>query len=58
MAKWLYIDTAYPEDEHCAVKIYGCSVCGEIVEDRHGRPRFCPFCGDIMYNGGDEYDRR
>lgn len=43
----------------CIILKYTCVRCGELVDDTHGLPKYCPGCGRrIIKKGVDKYERR
>lgn len=41
-------DSFQTDDYYCCYFDYNCSECGEIVNDRHKLPNYCPNCGAKM----------
>lgn len=40
-----YYGTDWDAIGPCFVSVYVCVRCGELVDDRHGLPNYCPGCG-------------
>ena len=47
--KWEKIrDSQMYDDYYCVYFDYECSNCGDVTNDRHNLPRYCPYCGAKM----------
>lgn len=46
--EWIKDEGSYYVDGYVGYYDFQCSVCGEMVTDRHGLPRYCPWCGAKM----------
>lgn len=51
--EWIRDDDSYYVDGYASYYDFQCSVCGEMVTDRHGLPRYCPWCGAKMEGSND-----
>lgn len=46
--EWIKDEGSYYVDGYVGYYDFQCSICGEMVTDRHGLPRYCPWCGAKM----------
>lgn len=43
--RWIKDNSSFQTDDYyCCYFDYNCSECGEIVNDRHKLPKYCPNC--------------
>ena len=46
--KWVKDENSCHYDYYLTYFDFNCSICGEIENDQHGLPNYCPNCGAKM----------